>query len=141
MFNDKHGMSIKQMVARETPPANSAGINYTVTQSLSPEESHRNWGIQRWLSTKNFMGNVVTRVALPHDNEHSQGARELEQRRQLAQPWENVFMRTPTDGNRLNNPSQESFLRQRRLNPGSTYGAFYAFMHALSAAFGTLGNE
>jgi hypothetical protein len=132
------GQTMKQMVKTHLAPVNSSGINYTVTTSLSPNESRTNYAIQRNLSTKNFMGNVVTRVELPHDTDKSQLARTFEERRQLAMPWQNHFMHTDTDGKRLNNPAQKSAVSQRQLVPANTYGQFYAFMHALSAAFGTL---
>jgi len=38
----------------------------------------------------------------------------------------------------LNNPAQASFVSQRQLTVPNAYGQFYAFMKALSAAFGTL---
>lgn len=130
-------MTMKQMVARKLVE-NPAGINQTVTAALSPAESQRNWNIQANFGQKNFMGDVVTRVILPHDTPDSQRHRELEYRRQIAQPWESVFMNTSTDLQRLNNPAQASFVNQRQLTIPSTAGQFYAFMHALSAAFGTL---
>lgn len=126
----------------------AAGINQDVFV-FSEAQGQRDWNIQKNLSTKNFMGNVVTRVQLPGDpgdprakpaplygqyNNHQ--ARVLEERRQHARPWESIFM--PSYANRLNNPAQSSFMKQPQLAPPSTYGQFYAFMHALSAAFGTL---
>ena len=130
-------MTMKQMVANRLVE-NPNGINMTVTAALSPAESKRNWNAQAAFGEKNFQGNNVTRVILPHDNADSQRHRELEYRRQIAQPWESVFMYTSTDLQRLNNPAQASFVNQRQLTIPSTAGQFYAFMHALSAAFGTL---
>jgi len=130
-------MTMKQMVAQRLVE-NPAGLNMTVTAALSPAESRRNWNAQANFGMKNFQGNNVTRVVLPHDNQDSQRHRELEYRRQAAQPWQNVFMNTSTDLQRLNNPAQASFVSQRQLTIPSTSGQFYAFMHALSAAFGTL---
>lgn len=129
--------TMAMMVHSHLAPPNGAGIHYD-TVPVSPQESQRTYAIQRNLSTKNFMGNVVTRVELPHDTDKSQIARTIEERRQLAMPWNSRFMHTPTDGKRLNNPAQQSAVKQRQLAPPNTYGQFYAFMHALSAAFGTL---
>lgn len=132
------GLTMQKMVAARLVE-NGAGINQTVTASLSPAESDRNWRIQQGLIGKTFSSfDHRTRVALPHDQDESMGQRSQEWRRQLAQPWESAFMVTPTDGKRLNNMSQTSFVQQRRLTVGSTYGQWYAFMHALAAAFGTL---
>jgi hypothetical protein len=131
---------MKQIVMRELAPVNQNGLNETVTVALSPAESQRNYAIQGWLGLKNFAGNDKTRVILPHDGDvkKAQALRYAETRRQLAQPWGNVFMVTDTDGKRLNNISQQSFISQPRLTIPNSYGQFYAFMHALSAAFGTL---
>lgn len=124
---------VKQHLAQP----NSAGITYdTVPHSLT--EGERNYAIQRNLSQKNFMGLVVTRVNLPQDRKDSQQARTVEWFRQAAMPWGSRFMVTATDAARLNNNPQSSFNKQRQLTPPNTYGQFYAFMHALSAAFGTL---
>lgn len=137
MDNPNHGRTMQQMVASVQPAPEQAGINYS-TVPISAVESRRNWNIQANLGQKNFQGDMITRVELPKDVQGSQQARELEERRQLAQPWESVFMVTPTDGKRLNNYPQQQFVRQKQLAPPNTYGQFYAFMHALSAAFGTL---
>src|SRR6266571_1218218 len=45
---------------------------------------------------------------------------------------------TPNVTQRLNNPAQDSFVNQRQMTIPNVYGQFYAFMKALSAAFGTL---
>ncbi len=132
------GRTMKQIIAHELAPINPNGLNETVTVALSPAESKRNYAIQSWLGKKNFPGNDKTRVMLPFDDTKSQEIRYAETRRQLAMPWGNVFMHTPTDGKRLNNVSQQSFISQPRLTIPNSYGQFYAFMHALSAAFGTL---
>lgn len=132
------GMTMKHIIAARLT-TNPAGINETVTASLSPTESRRNWNIQRNLSMKTFRPFIdKTRVVLPFDTKNSQAARHAEFQRQLVMPWQSQFMHTPMDGTRLNNPAQQSFIKQRRLSVPNTYGQFYAFMHALSAAFGTL---
>lgn len=130
---------LMQAMVASKQQTNASGINYTTTAALSPRESQRNYAIQLNLSQKNFQGLMVTRVELPQDEINSQQTRERMQRYQIAQPWQSHFMNTATDKERLNNPAQYSnYNRQRRLVPPNTYGQFYAFMHALSAAFGTL---
>ena len=124
---------IKQHLAAPS----GAAINYD-TVPHSQEEGMRNYNIQRNLSQKNFMGNVVTKVELPNDTPQTQMQRNAEWFRQASMPWGSRFMVTPTDAARLNNNPQASFVKQRQLTPPNTYGQFYAFMHALSAAFGTL---
>jgi hypothetical protein len=137
------GMQMKHMVASHLGPTSHGSSSYEQPSTLSPAESDRNYKITARLNAKNFMGNVFTRFVLPHDPEHAHEARAAEYFRQSAMPWGSVYMHTPTDPNRLNNPAQSSFVKQRQLNVGSTYGQFYAFMHALSAAFGNLstGNQ
>lgn len=134
------GQTMKQIVASRLA-LNPNGINYSVTASLSPQESKRNQAITANLNQKNYAGNTLTRVVLPHDTKASQVQRDTESRRQMAEPWNSAFMYTATDKERLNNPAQISFMQQRQLTPPNTYGQFYAFMHALSAAFGSLHGE
>jgi hypothetical protein len=128
-------MTMQQIVAHKLQ-TNGEGVNYTVAATLSPAESKRNYGFQKFLHY--FQGLQDQRVVLPNDTEKSQPARDLEQRRQTAEPWKSVFMVTQTDKERENNISQQAYMKQRRLVPDNTYGSFYAFMHALSAAFGQL---
>lgn len=137
MEQEARGHTMKQLIAHKLAPVNSNGINYT-TVPTSPVESDRNWRIQGYLNRKNFKGNDITRVILPHDNEHSQASRDVEYRRQSAMPWNNTFMFNVQDARRLNNPAQHAAVTQRQLSPPNTYGQFYAFMHAMSAAFGSL---
>lgn len=140
--------SISSTVKAKLAQPVASGINSDVVP-FSLQQGQRDWNIQKNLSTKNFMGNVVTRVELPGDpgdsrkkplplygSVNSQPARVLEERRQLARPWESHFM--PAYINRLNNPAQAAFIKQPQLAPPNTYGQWYAFMHAMSAAFGTL---
>lgn len=132
------GMTMAQMVASRLV-VNPEGINTTVTASLSPKESARGQRIGSNLRGMARSSNDArTRVELPYDTKDAMMVRSLEWRRQLAQPWESAFMVTPTDGRRLNNVAQTSFIAQRRLTIPNSYGQFYAFMHALSAAFGNL---
>ena len=139
MFNTWHGKAISTMfVQHHLADVSPAGVyETTVPQSLT--EGKRNWSIQQWLSMKNFMGNVVTRVELPHDDKGSHNLRVLEERRQLAMPWNNSFTVTETDGHRLNNPSQQNFVNRPQLYAPSTSTQWRAMMTALSAAFGSLG--
>ena len=128
------GMTMKKIVASRL----------TQTPILDPKESARNQNIAANMRTKSFMGNIVTRFVLPHDGatddsiRKAQASRQNEFMRQAVMPWGNSFMSTATDQARLNNNAQASFVRQRQLTIPSSYGSFYAFMHALSAAFGNL---
>jgi hypothetical protein len=87
------------------------------------------------------MGNDVTRVELPNDNFYSQAGRNAEWLRQSAMPWGSHFMITETDKQRENNWAMTQHNAQKQYKDPSTYGQFYAFMHALSAAFGTIRSE
>ncbi len=123
------------MAKQSMAPPTTAGINYdTVPQSMS--EGQRNWGLQKFRHF--YQGLHVQRMVLPNDTQNSQALRQLEWNRQAAMPWLSHFMVTPTDAQRLNNPAQTAAMKQRQLAPPSSYGQFYAFMHALSAAFGTI---
>lgn len=144
------GMLIKHMVKTHLAPVTPGGMNYT-TVPQSAEESQRNNAIQSFWNGMNYRGNIITRVELPNDAEkgvvgddrseqirRAQAGRQAEFMRQSAMPWGSQFMHTPTDQQRLNNPAQASFVRQRQLTIPNSYGQFYAFMHAMSAAFGNL---
>jgi len=131
---------MKHIVAHRLAPPTPGGIN-TTTVPQSARESQRNYAIQGFWSGMNFLvGNVFRRMELPNDDPHgkAQAAREQEWRRQTAMPWGSQFMHTPTDAQRLNNPAHASFVKQRQLTVPSSYGQFYAFMRAMSAAFGQL---
>lgn len=132
------GMSMKHMVASHLGPQSTGSASTPNPSTLSPQESARNYKIASGLNAKNFMGMIYTRFQLPKDDPQAHEHRTSEYFRQAAMPWGNGFMHTATDQQRLNNPSQSSFVKQRQLNVGSSYGQFYAFMHALSAAFGQL---
>lgn len=140
------GMTMAKMIAARqeaTTPSNNQ------VASLNPQESKRNYAITARLNAKNFMGMVVTRVVLPKDVpagatddqavhliQKAQAARQTEVYRQASEPWKSRFMMTPTDSQRLNNPGMQQMVSQKQLAPPNTYGQFYAFMHALAAAFG-----
>jgi hypothetical protein len=148
----QQGMTMKKMVQAHLGPTSTGSSSSPDPSTLSPAESQRNYAITARLNAKNFMGMVKTRVVLPKDSppnatgddknkaiEKAQAARSAEFFRQSAMPWGNVYMHTPTDAQRLNNPAQSAFVKQRQLSPPNTYGQFYAFMHAMAAAFGNLG--
>lgn len=126
---------MQMMVKQHLQPPDGAGINYDVVpQSLI--EGQRNFGLQKFRHF--YQGLNVQRMILPNDTKQSQALRQLEWNRQASMPWGNHYMVTPTDAQRLNNPGQTALVKQRQLAPPSSYGQFYAFMHALSAAFGAI---
>lgn len=145
------GMKMHQMVKSHLGAVNPTASS-NLPAVLDPQESQRNYKIAGWLNSKNFMGNVVTRVALPwdvkagttpeeagEDIKAAQQTRAAQQRAQIRMDWLNVFMPPPpTDSGRLNNPGMDAHMKQRQLAPPNTYGQFYAFMHAMAAAFGNV---
>lgn len=144
------GLKMKQMVKSHAGAVNPTSSN-ALPAVLDPAESKRNYAVAGNMRTKMFMGNVVTRVALPWDvkkgtkpeDAHediikAQEARAKEQLRQIATPWFSSFMPDVGQAGRLNNPGMDAMMRQRQLAPPNTYGQFYAMMHALSAAFGNV---
>ncbi len=140
------GMTMQKMIVarqEDTTPSNNS------VASLNRAESARNYKIAAHLNQKNFMGMIIQRVVLPHDvapgatDEQAeaairkkQAARQAEFYRQASMPWGSHFMQTSTDSQRLNNPAMAAAVKQKQLAPPNTYGQFYAFMHAVSAAFG-----
>jgi hypothetical protein len=125
------------MAMKAIVPPDARAVSYTtVPHSLA--ESQRNFNIQGFWNAGVLRGNVKINVDLPGDAKNSQATRWFQQIQQSVQPWQSRFMVTPTDAARLNNPAQASAVKQRQLAPPNTYGQFYAFMHALSAAFGSL---
>lgn len=135
-----NNMHMREMVHQHMGPISTGGDSTPNPSTLDTNESQRNYKITAWLNSKNFMGNIVTRVELPKDTgDHNQESRDKEFFRQSAMPWGNTWMSTPNQAQRMNNNSQASFVKQRQLSVPNTYGQFYAFMQALSAAFGNLG--
>ena len=136
MESNYKGMTVSQiMAAKMLQGPVSTGLNLT-TVPMSADESKRNFGFQKF---RNFyQGLLVQRMELPKDTKDSQAHRQAEWNRQSSMTWGNSFMRTPTDKERLANPAQESFVKQRQLWPPNSYQQWYAFMQAMSAAFGTL---
>lgn len=144
-LTEYHNQTMFHMVQSHLGPTSTGGASYPEPSTLSPKESGRNYKITAWLNSKNFLGTIVRKPYAETDtgravsNAPEQSDLQKEWFRQAAMPWGNNFMPPPPNNEkRLNNPSQQSFVKQRQLNIGSTYGQFYAFMHALSAAFGTL---
>ncbi len=106
--------------------------------SFDEQQGARDYKITTQLNELNFRGLTVTaimdnRLVTPNVEQKKQ-----EYYKQLHMQWNNEFMHTPTDKQRLNNPAQDSFVNQRQMTIPNVYGQFYAFMKALSAAFGTL---
>jgi len=140
------GMTMSKMVASRQE-ASYPSDNQTFNQS--PTESARNYKITALLNEKNYRGMIITRVVLPKDIpkgadtdealaaiHKAQAARQMEFYRQASEPWGSQFMPLQASAGRLNNPGMQQMYQQKQLAPPSTYGQFYAFMHAISAAFG-----
>lgn len=147
------GMQMKQMVAQHLGPISHGSSSYEQPSTLSPKESARDYRIARNMPGRFFQGLHKMHIVLPKDEgakqiatgndrnaqiQKAQAARQAEFMRQASMPWLSHFMVTETDKQRENNVAMASFVKQRQLSPPSTYGQFYAFMHALSAAFGNL---
>ena len=140
-LSPQHGMLMTAMVRKALGPTSTGTESYPEPSFLDTNESQRNYQVAsrlRGMWWKAFM--VPRHMVLPKDDldGKAQAARDAEWYRQGAEPWKSHFMVTPTDPQRLNNPAHSAFVKQRQLSPPSTYGQFYAFMHALSAAFGNL---
>lgn len=127
-------MVVSKFIKHALAPPNYLNPSYT---SFSEEEGARDSKIQTNLNEMNFRGMTVTQVHNKLVTPNLQQKRD-QYFRQLVAPWNNQFMVVPLQAERLNNPAQASFVSQRQLTIPNTYGQFYAFMHALSAAFGTL---
>lgn len=128
---------IKSFVAKMLAPPRYLNPSYTV---FSEEEGNRANNIQREMSysTAQFRGMTVNAVYNKLTNPNVK----IKQQAYLIQsqmPWNSVFMPPEsTNKSRLDNPAQVSFVEQRQMTVPNAYGQFYAFMKALSAAFGTL---
>lgn len=134
--NAYKGKTVAQMMLPKYMKApDSSGINYDVVPH-SRSEGQKNFALQKF---RNFyQGLHVQRMVLPNDGKESQIGRQYEWNRQSSMPWGNHFMATPTDKDRLSNPGVTAARKQRQLTIPDSYGQFYAFMKALSAAFGTI---
>jgi len=134
--NSYKGKTIAQMMLPDNlARPDSSGINYDVVPH-SREEGAQNYALQKFRAF--YQGLHVQRMVLPNDVKESQIGRQYEWNRQAAMPWGNSFMVTPTDKDRLSNPGVAAARKQRQLTIPDSYGQFYAFMKALSAAFGTI---
>lgn len=127
-------MSIGSFVKRALAPPQYLNPSYT---PFDEKEGQRSYRITRNINEMNFRGMTVNAV---QNHLVSQNVAQKKQAyfQQLRMDWNNVFMVTPTDKERLSNPAQHSFNNQRQMTVPNAYGQFYAFMKALSAAFGTL---
>ena len=138
------GKTMAHMVKARLAPVPSGSVNpQYVPQDM--QESARNQKIAAGMRQIAHVTNTaIMRVVLPQDGhsddaiKKAQAGRQAEWYRQSAMPWGSNFMHTPTDAQRLNNPAQYSAVRQRQLTIPNSYGQFYAFMRAMSAAFGSL---
>lgn len=124
----------RAMLKRAMAPPAYLNPSYTV---FSEQEGARDYKIQTQVNEMNFRGMTVNAIynKLVTPNVEQKRQAYLQQARM---DWNNQFMVTPNQAERLNNPAQQQFVSQRQMTVPSTYGQFYAFMHALSAAFGTL---
>lgn len=131
---NEHNRLVKYIKRGLAPPAY---LNPSYT-SFSEEQGQRDYKIQVNINEQNFRGMTVTQVSNKIAPRNLQVKRD-EYFRQLVMPWNNQFMPPePSMPQRLNNPMQSSYVKQRQMTVPNSYGQFYAFMHALSAAFGTL---
>ncbi|SRR6266704_2538672 len=126
---------LSKYLKKSLEPPHYLNPSYT---SFDEQQGSRDFRITVNLNELNFRGQTVTaimdnRLVTPNVEQKKQ-----EYYKQLHMQWNNEFMHTPTDKQRLNNPSQSSFVTQRQMTIPNVYGQFYAFMKALSAAFGTL---
>lgn len=139
------GATMSSLVKRTMAPPPPGGVDPNYTAVLDTRESHRNFMIASSMrQIAKIVNTKIIRVALPGDGpteddiEKAQKVRQQEWYSNWNMPYYSNFMHTPTDAQRLNNPAQMANVQQRQLTIPNTYGQFYAFMHALSAAFGQL---
>ncbi len=139
------GATMATLVKVKLAPPAPGGIDPNYTASLDARESQRNFTIASSMrQIAHIVNTKIIRVALPGDGMDEDQVRKAQDVRQQEwysnanMPYYSNFMHTPTDAQRLNNPAQMANVQQRQLTIPNTYGQFYAFMHALSAAFGQL---
>ncbi|SRR6266567_4649213 len=106
--------------------------------SFDETQAQRDFKIAVNLNEMNFRGMTVNAIVANKLVSPNLNIKRNAYFTQLRMDWNNQFMHTPTDKERLNNPSQESYVSQRQMAIPNVYQQFYAFMKALSAAFGTL---
>jgi len=138
------GKTMAQLVKRRLAPTPAAAISPSYTPQDAAESS-RNYAIAANMrKMAHVVNTTIMRVVLPHDGHNDVAVRQAQELRQAewyhqaVMPYYSNFMHTPTDAQRLNNPAQAAAMQQRQMTIPSTYGQFYAFMHAMSAAFGQL---
>jgi len=138
------GKKMADLVHNRLAPPPGGGVNPQYVP-LDANESHRNYEIaSNMRKMAHIVNTTIMRVMLPNDGKRpdqwkkAQDARQQEWYHQASMPYYSNFMHTPTDAQRLNNPAQAAAFNQRQLSIPSSYGQFYAFMHALAAAFGNL---
>jgi hypothetical protein len=141
MQSPHRGQTIMQMMyAKKQVPSDPHGMTFT-TIPHSIEEGQKNFNAQRYRNF--FQGMSRNKIDLPNDvtqhgNNVSDAHRNAMFMHNSAMPWNNKFMVTETDAGRLNNVSQQSFVKQKQWTGPNSLTQFYAFMHAMSAAFGQI---
>ena len=130
----KQGNKLATFFRKALAPPAYLNPSYT---SFSEKEGARDYKITVNMNEMNFRGMTVNAVGNKLVTNNLQRKRD-EYFRQLAMDWNNHFMVVPLEAQRLNNPAHMSFISQRQLTVPNAYGQWYAFMKALSAAFGTI---
>lgn len=130
----KQGGKLATFMRKALAPPAYLNPSYT---SFSEQEGARDYKITQNMQEMNFRGLTVNAVGNRLVSNNLQRKRD-EYFRQLVMDWNNHFMVVPLQAERLNNPAQMSFVQQRQMTVPNAYGQFYAFMKALSAAFGTI---
>lgn len=146
-FQRVYGAALDKLVAANAGQRAPGGMKQDYVPKAT--DSARVEGIQAGLRGIAYR-NDWTPVVLPGDDcgcggatsaksiKQAQALREAAFRREASTARFSTFMVTQTDKQRLNNPAQQSFMQQRQLTVPNTTRQFYAFMHALSAAFGSI---
>lgn len=135
-----HDIFMRYLKRAIAPPA-YLNPSYTV---FSEKEGERSYKIATNINEMNFRGMTVNAIMSNiNGNVNKLVSQNVEVKKQayftqLRMDWNNVFMVPPNQPQRLNNPMQESYMRQKQMSVPNVYQQFYAFMKALSAAFGTL---
>lgn len=130
----KQGSKLATFFKKALAPPAYLNPSYT---SFSESEGARDYKITQNINEMNFRGLTVNAVGNKLVTNNLQRKRD-EYFRQLVMDWNNHFMVVPLEAERLNNPMHMSFVQQRQLTVPNAYGQWYAFMKALSAAFGTI---
>ena len=130
----KQGGKLASFFRKALAPPAYLNPSYT---SFSEKEGARDYKITVNMNEMNFRGMTVNAVGNKLVTHNLQRKRD-EYFRQLVMDWNNHFMVVPLEAQRLNNPAHMSFVSQRQLTVPNAYGQWYAFMKALSAAFGTI---